>query len=131
MNLLLDTHIWIWNDLQPERITSLVAKELADPSNELWLSPVSIWELVLLREKKKLQLRQDLGQWVRESVHDLDLKEAPFTWEVSHELPFTRLPHRDPADRFLVATARAYDMTLVTSDEKLLSVADLKVLSNL
>jgi PIN domain nuclease of toxin-antitoxin system len=131
MNLLLDTHIWLWNDLQPEKITSLVARELADPSNQLWLSPVSIWELVLLQEKKKLQLRQDLGQWVRESLRDLDLKEAPFTWEASYELPFTMLPHRDPADRFLVATARAYDMTLVTSDEKLLSIADLKVLSNL
>jgi PIN domain nuclease of toxin-antitoxin system len=56
---------------------------------------------------------------------------APFTWEVSRELPFTRLPHRDPVDRSLVATTRAYDMTLVTSDEKLLSIADRKVLSNL
>jgi hypothetical protein len=35
LNLLLDTHIWIWNDLQPDKITLLVAKELADPSNEL------------------------------------------------------------------------------------------------
>ena len=131
MNLLLDTHIWLWNDLQPEKITSLVARELANPSNELWLSPVSIWELLLLEEKKKLQLRQDLGQWVRESLRDLDLKEAPFTWEVSYELAFTILPHRDSADRFLVATARAYNMTLVTSDERLLSIADLKVLPNL
>jgi len=131
MNLLLDTHIWLWNDLQPEKITSLVRRELANPSNQLWLSPVSIWELVLLQEKKKLQLRQDLGQWVRESRRHLDLKEAPFTWEVSCELPFAMLPHRDPADRFLVATARAYDMTLVTADEKLLSIAHLKVLSNL
>jgi PIN domain nuclease of toxin-antitoxin system len=59
MNLLLDTHIWIWNDLQPEKISSLVAKELASASNELWLSPVSIWELILLIEKKRLSLRQD------------------------------------------------------------------------
>ena len=130
MNLLLDTHIWIWNDLQPEKISSHVAKELADSANALWLSPVSIWELVLLQEKKRLQLRQGLGQWVKESIRDLDLNEAPFTWEVSQELPFAMLPHRDPADRFLVATARVYDMTLVTSDEKLLSVANLKLLAN-
>ena len=130
MNLLLDTHIWIWNDLQPEKISSNVAKELADSANALWLSPVSIWELVLLQEKKKLQLRQGLGQWVTESIRELDLNEATFTWEVSQELPFAILPHGDPADRFLVATARAYGFTLVTSDEKLLSVANLKVLEN-
>lgn len=130
MNLLLDTHIWIWNDLQPEKISSKVAGELANSVNELWLSPVSIWELVLLLEKKKLKLRQDPALWVRESVRDLNLNEAPFTWEVAQELPFTVLSHRDPADRFLVATAKVYDMTLVTSDEKLFSVANLRVLAN-
>jgi len=84
-----------------------------------------------LQEKKKLQLRRDLGQWVMESARHVDLKEAPFIWEVSYEPPFTMLLHRDPADRFLVATARACNMTLVTLDEKLVSIADLKVLSNL
>jgi len=131
MNLLLDTHIWIWNDLQPEKISSRVAQELASPANELWLSPVSLWELVLLVEKKRLRLRQDFHLWVAESVRDLDLKEAPLTWEVAHELPFTIIGYGDPADRFIVATARAYDMTLVTADEKLLRVPNLKLLPNL
>jgi hypothetical protein len=56
MNLLLDTHIWLWNDLQPEKISSQIALELASPSNELWLSPVSIWELALLLEKKRITI---------------------------------------------------------------------------
>ncbi len=42
MNLLLDTHIWIWSDLQPENLSSEVALEVANTSNELWPSPVSI-----------------------------------------------------------------------------------------
>ena len=130
MNLLLDTHIWIWNDLQPEKISSAVAKELASPDNELWLSPVSIWELSLLLEKKRLSLRQDLHVWVAESAKDLNLKEVPFTWEVANELRFATLRHGDPADRFLVATARMYDMTLVTADDKLHNLPNLKVLSN-
>jgi PIN domain nuclease of toxin-antitoxin system len=54
MKLLLDIHIWIWSHLEPWRITSEVTKELGDPRNELWLSPLSIWELVLLVEKKRL-----------------------------------------------------------------------------
>jgi len=131
MNLLLDTHIWIWNDLQPEKLTSEVAQQLASTANELWLSPVSIWELILLVEKKRLALRQDFHVWIKESAQDLDLKEAAFSWEVAQELRFTMLGYADPADRFIPATAKAYDMTLVTADERLVKVPGLKVLANL
>lgn len=80
MKFLLDTHIWIWNHLEPWRITSEVTRELSDPRNQLWLSPVSIWELVLLVEKKRLELHHDLGEWVKQSVQELDLQEATFTF---------------------------------------------------
>jgi len=130
MNLLLDTHIWIWNDLQPEKLTSQVSQEIANANNELWLSPVSIWELLLLVEKKRLKLNQEFHRWVSESVRELDLKEVPVTWDVAHELRFSILQHGDPADRFLVATARAYDMTLITADQNLLRLPNLKVLPN-
>jgi PIN domain nuclease of toxin-antitoxin system len=131
MNLLLDAHIWIWNDLQPERISSQVAQELASSSNDLWLSPVSIWELALLLEKKRIAIPLEFHIWVAESARDLQLKEVPFTWDVAQELRFTQVPHKDPADRFIAATARVYDMTLVTSDQRLLQVPHLKVLPNI
>jgi len=130
MNLLLDTHIWIWNDLEPWKITSDVNRELASPENQLWLSPVSVWETIVLLEKRRISLKQDFGQWVDESVKALQLQEAALTWEVAHELRFTLLGHRDPADRFLVATAKVYDFTLVTADERLLSAPGLSVLPN-
>jgi PIN domain nuclease of toxin-antitoxin system len=130
MNLLLDTHIWIWNDLEPWKITSEVNRELASPDNQLWLSPVSVWETIVLLEKRRISLKQDFGLWVDESVKALQLQEATLTWEVAHELRFTLLPHRDPADRFLVATAKVYDLTLVTADERLLNAPGLKVLPN-
>ena len=62
MKLLLDTHIWIWTHLEPWRISSEVTKELGSPRNELWLSPLSIWELILLVEKKRLDLNVDMGE---------------------------------------------------------------------
>jgi PIN domain nuclease of toxin-antitoxin system len=130
MNLLLDTHIWIWNHLAPEKISSEVNGILADSENELWLSPVSVWELIMLVEKKRLELERDLHDWVQQSKMELALKEAPLSWEVADELRFTILRQRDPADRFLVATARVYDLTLVTADQHLLSVPGLKVLQN-
>jgi PIN domain nuclease of toxin-antitoxin system len=130
MNLLLDTHIWIWNDTAPEKLNSEITRELADLKNQLWLSPVSIWEVTVLLEKRRIDLKQDFRSWADESVIDLQLREATITWEVAHELRCTMLGHRDPADRFLVATAKVYDLTLVTADERLLNVPGLKVLPN-
>jgi PIN domain nuclease of toxin-antitoxin system len=52
------------------------------------------------------------------------------SWRVAHELRFTCIAYSDPADRFLVATARAYDMTLVTADARILRLPDLKLLPN-
>ncbi len=118
MKLLLDTHIWIWNDVEPWKLSSEV------------VSPVSIWEMVVLLEKRRINLKQDFGQWVEGSRRDLQLNEASLTLEVAQELRFTMLGHRDPADRFLVATAKVYDLTLVTADERLTRIQGLKVLAN-
>jgi PIN domain nuclease of toxin-antitoxin system len=130
MNLLLDTHIWIWNDTAPEKLTSGIIRELANPENQLWLSPVSIWEVTVLLEKRRINLKQDFRSWADESVRDLQLQEAAITWEVAHESRYALLSHRDPADRFLVATAKVYDLTLVTADDLLMNVPGLSVLAN-
>jgi len=104
--------------------------ELGSPRNELWLSPLSNWELVLLVEKKRLDLDADMGEWVLQSMKDLDLQEAPFTSAAAHELRFTLLGYRDPGDPFLVATAKVYDLTLVTADQRLLQIPGLPILAN-
>ena len=130
MNLLLDTHIWIWNDTAPEKLTSEINRELACPENQLWLSPASIWEVTVLLEKRRINLQQDFRSWADESARDLQLQEAAITWEVAHELRYTMLSHRDPADRYLVATAKVYDLTLVTADDLLMNVPGLRVLAN-
>jgi PIN domain nuclease of toxin-antitoxin system len=130
MKLLLDTHIWLWIHREPWKLTSEVNQALADPQVDLWLSPVSVWELAVLLEKKRVTLQEDMNHWVEKSKRELSLREAPFSWEVANEIPFTQLVRRDPADRFLVATAKAYQLTLVTADERLMRVPALSVLPN-
>jgi PIN domain nuclease of toxin-antitoxin system len=130
MNLLLDTHIWIWSHLEPSKISSGVTKELTNPGNDRFLSAVSVWEAIILLERKRVQFNKDFGEWFLESKEELSLNEVPVSWEVAHELRFTMLGHRDPADRFLVATAKAYDLTLVTADERLMNIPGLNVLAN-
>jgi PIN domain nuclease of toxin-antitoxin system len=130
MKLLLDTHIWLWIHRDPWKLTSEVNQSIADPENDLWLSPVSVWELVVLLEKKRVTLTEEMNVWVEKSKKELSLQEAPFSWAVADELRYTILEHRDPTDRLLVATAKAWELTLVTSDERLLRVPGLRVLAN-
>ena len=130
MKLLLDTHIWIWSYLEAHKISSEVSRELTNPRNDRFLSVVSVWEAIVLLEKKRIQFKRDFGEWFRESKEELNLTEVPLSWEVAHELRFTMLGYRDPADRFLVATAKVYDLRLVTADERLLGVAGIQVLAN-
>jgi PIN domain nuclease of toxin-antitoxin system len=130
MRLLLDTHIWIWSYLEPDKLSSDVAREISNPEHERYLSAVSIWEMITLLEKKRIEIKQDFGEWFKRSKDDLDLLELPLNWQIAQELRFTMLDHRDPADRFLVATAKLYDLTLVTADERLVNIPGLSVLQN-
>lgn len=130
MKLLLDTHIWIWSLLQPEKMKPLVRTALEDPANETWLSPISVWELVILVEKKRVSLNVSVDEWVTHAMAVAPLKEAPLTTEVAIATSKTRLSHRDPADAFLVATAKVFDLTLVTADARLLAAKEISLLSN-
>lgn len=130
MKLLLDTHIWLWSQLAPENLARRVAKALESQSNELWLSPISIWELALLVEKGRVTLNAEVGDWVAQALINAPLREAPLTAEVALETRKIQLPHRDPADKFLVATARVFQLTLVTADTRLSSAKAVPVFLN-
>lgn len=54
VNLLLDTHTWVWSHVAPERLTKRVTAALRNGNNDLWLSPISIWEFLLLAERGRL-----------------------------------------------------------------------------
>lgn len=129
MKLLLDTHIWLWSVLDPERLSRRVAKALEDEENELWLSPVSVWELSLLQRKGRLKIL-DVPAWVAATVRDLRLTEAPLTIEVALAMRLMKFPHGDPADHFLAASAKVFNLTLVTADERLIRSAVVPILAN-
>jgi PIN domain nuclease of toxin-antitoxin system len=112
------------------RLSPRVAKTLTNPENELWLSPVSIWEFFLLHRKGRLNIPEGFSTWLTRALTATAFKEAPVTFEVSQTLATLNLSHTDPADQFLVATAKVFDLTLVTADEKLIAMPGLKVLAN-
>ncbi len=128
MKLLLDTHIWIWSVAEPKQLSRRVQNELNDENNELWLSPVSTWEVLLLQSKGRIQLHGNARDWIMRAT--ALMREAPLTHEivaVAQELP---LPHQDPVDRFLAATAEVLGLTLVTADHRLLGLGTIATLAN-
>ncbi len=130
MKLLLDTHIWLWSLLEPNRLTKKVAQALEDQTNELWLSPFSTWEALILNEKGRIQLRPDPDEWLDQVFKKLPFLEAPFNHQVAIQSRQLDLPHQDPVDRFLGATALVYHLTLVTADEALIQSKKIPVLAN-
>jgi PIN domain nuclease of toxin-antitoxin system len=130
MKLLLDTHIWIWSISQPQRLTRRVARELDSAQNQLWLSPISIWETLLLHRKGRLKIPEGFSTWVTRALTTMPLTEAPLTFEVADALSTIDLPHSDPADMFLAASAKAFGLTLVTSDRNLLRTSEISLMEN-
>jgi PIN domain nuclease of toxin-antitoxin system len=130
MRLLLDTHIWLWSRLQPSRLSRRVARALEDSHNELWISPVSAWEVLVLCRKRRLVISGDPVAWISTALAKVPFREAPLTHEVILATETLTLPHRDPADGFLAASAKVYGLTLVTSDHNLLAGSGYSVLRN-
>ena len=131
MNLLLDTHIWLWSHTEPERLVKRVAEALGDERNELWLSPISVWEFLLLAERGRVHVREGTASdWVDAALSRSPMHDASLTREVAVRSRSVRLAHEDPADRFLAATADVYELTLITADERLLRGKGFRTLAN-
>ena len=130
MRLLLDTHIWLWSLLEPERISRRISRELTNPANELWLSPISVWETLVLSGRGRITLNGDPAAWITKALRASPVAEAPLNTQVALETAKVRLPYRDPADSFLIATARVFELTLVTADQVLIRARQVRTLAN-
>lgn len=98
--------------------------------SELWVSAISVWELVLLLEKKRLATSLPIGAWIHMAREQLDWRDAAVSSDVAQEAAHLILPYRDPSDRLLLATARWYGLKLVTADERLLAHGGDHVMAN-
>ena len=130
MGLLLDTHIWLWSLLDPERLGDSTRQALRSRDNELRLSPVSVWEALLLSERGRVELNPDPHRWIRKALSIAPIVEAPLTVDVALASRGVDVDHQDPADRFIVATAAVHGLTLVTADARLLRCRGIEVLPN-
>jgi PIN domain nuclease of toxin-antitoxin system len=130
--LLLDTHILLWSLLEPERLVDKVTVELENPGNEIWISPITTWEIIILAEKGRVELDDEPVAWMENVLNSMPFQQATVNHEVAMQSRLIKLPHQDPADRFIAASAVVYDLILVTADNYLIKAAkSFAVLANL
>ena len=115
MNLLLDTHVFLWWLDDDRRLRSGVRAVIADPTNLVAVSAASVWEIAIKCAIGKLRAPDDVPTLLRDSEFDA----LPIT--VDHARIAGSLPrhHDDPFDRMLVAQAMLEDYTLVTHDRRI------------
>ena len=120
--IVLDTHAWIWWVDGDERLTLAQRDAIAaEEANLIGVSAISCWEVAKLVELGRVALSCSLEEWLDQALSYPGVQLIALTPEIVIES--TRLPgdfHRDPADQIIVATARVYGCSLVTSDEKIL-----------
>ena len=118
MNFLLDTHILIWAAISPHKFSSDLASLLSDPSNHLYFSSASIWEISIKeslgKRDFKISSKKLHGGLIENGYKEIKVSAL-------HAMEVIKLPfiHRDPFDRILVSTAIWENMPLLTNDSTL------------
>ena len=130
--IILDTHIWLWAMIGNPILTSSFRKafEHSLKIHSVLISPISIWEIGMLVEKKRIQIDRDSQEWIDQALDVPGLKLSAVPPRIA--IQSTRLPgtiHGDPADRILIATAHEENAVLVTCDKKLLEYGKDKFIS--
>lgn len=116
MSLLLDTHAFLWFVTGDAKLSDTATSLLADPDTRVFVSVVSVWELVIKTGTGKLTLSEPIADWWLKNTRENDIEVLDITTE--HVLAVDPLPlhHRDPFDRLLIAQAITHDLRIVTAD---------------
>lgn len=116
MRLLLDTHAFVWWDIDPTRLSPRALALCQDPGNQLVLSVASVWEMQIKIQLGKLHLENSLADMIAEQQRTNNIEILPVN--LAHALALATLPiaHKDPFDRLLISQARVEGMPFISRD---------------
>ncbi len=117
---LMDTHCWLWANLQPESLSSAVNDIITDTENEVIFSVISTWEISIKHRLGKLNLPSEPVEYIpsRLAINQVSVLSI----RLAHALRVSQLPlhHNDPFDRLIIATAQTEGLVIITIDEQIL-----------
>ncbi len=125
MNYILDTHVLIWLDAEPDRVDRRVRTLIDDPTHKVYVSAASAWEISAKRRKGALPAHLSAASFLA----SYQVNELPVTIDDGELAGDLDLDHADPFDRMILAQAQRRGMTVVTSDRIMRSYAGVAILS--
>lgn len=119
MRILLDTHVWLWMQVEPARMSESARQIVESLQNELLFSAASSWEIAIKHALGRLHLPAPPAEYVPSRIESSGV--IPLSIEHSHALRVSELPphHRDPFDRLLIAQAQLEGAPILTVDDQL------------
>ena len=127
MDALLDTHTFLWWNMDDPRLSPLAREIISDGRNTIYLSAASAWEIAIKTSRGRLILPEPPDRYVTSRINKNNFQPLPI--HLSHALHIFQLPdlHRDPFDRLLISQCQLEDLPLLSSDP-IINQYDLKVI---
>ncbi len=117
MNLLLDTHIWLrW--LSPDQPLNPEVRALIEGAHQLAVSAISCWEVAYLDRKGRVKLPLPLSEWMTAATMRSGIEVISLSSKIAVLAATLSDIHRDPADRFIIATAMNHDLHIISFDAR-------------
>lgn len=116
MRLLLDTHVFLWYISTDPRLPASFSAAIREPSNDIYLSAVSIWEAVVKHGLGKLPLPSPPAEYLPRQREAHGILALPIDEGAMSHLAALPSLHRDPFDRMLIAQAFQHGLTIATVD---------------
>ena len=121
MKLLLDTHVWLWWNTEPERLTAAARRQIGDTSNDMYLSAASVWEMAIKRRLGRFPLPEPVATYVTRRLASDAVRALPVSIGHAAAVEDLEMLHKDPFDRLLIVQARHEGLKLMTVDEQVLA----------
>lgn len=122
--IVLDTHIFLWAILQPDRIPDTILAVI-EREPQAGLAAISLWEIAMLWERRRIELPEPLLPWLDRALQRPRLRLIPLDQKIAARSASLSM-HGDPADRLIAATAIELDCPLATVDRRLTGMTALK-----
>jgi len=118
LKYILDTHALLWITSDSDRLTSKAKSIYLDDKNEIWLSKASVWEMAIKISLKKLQIKNNIENFINDHVVGNGIKILDITLEQIYKLETLPFHHRDPFDRLIISQSMTEGIPVISSDHK-------------